>query len=172
MELGYFLRRFLAERAKDNPVGVEEVGQSIALAQEFGVGHHGEVDRLRLGARDDVGDPVAGAHGNRALVDDDQRLGHGAGDLLGCHAHVAEVRLAIHTGRGADRNEDKASVTQAFAIRSCKRKAPGTHVALDHFLQTGLVDRHLAGLEHGDLLFIDIHTDYGVPQIGKAGAGH
>jgi len=51
-------------------------------------------------------------------------------------------------------------------------ETPSVEVALDHGIEAGLVDGHLAGFEHLDLAFIDIDTDDMVAGIGQASAGN
>ncbi len=62
VQLRHLLGRIAVERAEHDPVGVHEVGEGRAFAQELGAGHHREGDRLGLVLADDVGHPVAGAH--------------------------------------------------------------------------------------------------------------
>jgi hypothetical protein len=49
---------------------------------------------------------------------------------------------------------------------------PGSHVALDDFLEAGLVDRNASVVEHLDLLRVQIETDHMVAHLGQAGARH
>ena len=53
-----------------------------------------------------------------------------------------------------------------------KRQPVLVLVAADHLLEARLVDRHLAGLERGDLRRVLVDADDGVPVFGEAGAQH
>ncbi len=90
--------------AQDDPVRLHEVVDRRALLEELGVGAdvHGEVGvGLDLGA-----DLRRGAHGHRALGDDDLLAVHGLADGA-CHRqHVLEVGGAVLAGGRAHGDED------------------------------------------------------------------
>ena len=50
-------------------------------------------------------------------------------------------------------------------------QAAGAHVAADHRLEAGLVDRHAAALQHVDLARVDVEAQHVVADLGEAGAG-
>jgi len=48
----------------------------------------------------------------------------------------------------------------------------GGDIRFDQFVQSGLVNRNLAGLESGDLAFIRVHAGDFDAEFGETGAGH
>jgi len=162
VKLGHRVRRHAILRAKHGAVRTHEVVDGRAFPQEFRAAHHGELDRARLGLADDVGHPVAGADRHGALVDDDQRMIHDAGNRLGGHAHVLQVGLAVDAFRRPHTDKDEFCVLERLLITGGKGQTPGADVALHHLLEARLVDRHDALLEAGDLLLVDVQGDHPV----------
>ena len=171
MQLRHLLGGVMVAAANHHAVGVEEIVNRRTFTRELGAGDHCELNRLGLAVLDDVGHPVARAHGHCALVDDDEGAVHGLGHAFGGHAHILEVSLAIDTAGRAHADEDEVGVGQCLVIGSGEAQPARTHVALDHLAQAGLINRHLPVAQHRDLLFADVNAGDGVAHVGKAGAG-
>src|SRR3954468_19184871 len=91
-----------------------------ALAQEFRIGHHGEIG-IRTGLTDDALDLVAGADRHGRLGNDDSVAVELARDLTRRLVNVGQIRMAIAASRrradsdktaSADRTAGAASVSK------------------------------------------------------------
>ena len=83
---------------------------------------------------------------------------------------MLQIGRAVLAGRRADSDElDRAVVDCARGVGG-EVQAPRGDIARDHGVQAGLVDRHAAGLEQGDLGRVHVQADDLVPHIGEAGA--
>ena len=87
---------------------------------------------------------LGGAHRHGALVDDDLVAVHRAGDVARHAEHVLQVGGAVFALWRADGDEDDARVADRLGQRRGERQPLFCTVAPDHFLEAGLVDRHLA----------------------------
>jgi hypothetical protein len=78
----------------DDAVGVEEVDDGGAFAEELGIGGHVEQFAGDAVSFDDAADPLVGVNGDRAFFNDDFVLIDGAGDFAGDRIDVGEVCAA------------------------------------------------------------------------------
>jgi len=87
---------------------------------------------------------------------------------------LTRVRALMEHGviRGFYADIDPLAVGHALLGIGCEAQSPHLEIALDHGIETGLMDRHLARLEHGDLAFVDIDADHLVAGIGQARTRH
>ncbi len=118
-------------------------------------------------APDDLADPRRGADRNRALVDDDLVAVHRAGNVARDGEHVLKVCRAVLAGGRSDGDENDLRVAHAPGERRRERQAFFGPVLPDDFLETGLIDRNLALLEHPDLRGILVHADDVVAVLGQ-----
>ena len=172
VELGHLLGRLAVQGAQHDAVGVHEVVDGRTLPQELGIGDDAEGDRLGLVLPDDVGHPVARAHGNGGLVDDDHRMVHHLGDGTGGHPHVAQIGLPIHALRRPHGDEDELRLPQRLLVGGGEGEPACFDVTPDHLLQPGLVDGHDPPFEPFDPFLVDVQTDDPIAQIGQARPGH
>ena len=87
-------------------VGMKEIGDGGALAQELRVGDDIEEVAGDAVALDRARDPLVGVDGNGAFFDDNLVAGERAGDLAGDGFDVGEVGVAGLALRRADGDED------------------------------------------------------------------
>ena len=93
-------------------------------------------------------------------------------DRAGYRQHVAQVRRAVLVGRRADRDDLEQAVGDRGLGVGREREPALVPVAGDHFVESRLVDRDLAGVQARDLGRIDIDADHVVAGVCQAGAGH
>ena len=92
------------------------------------------------------------------------------GDFAGGGIDERKIGIAVAaTGRSADRDEDRLCVRHR--CRQIRREGQPAiaHVLGDDLLQAGLVDRHDALFEPGDLGRVEIDADDVMAEIGEAG---
>ena len=89
--------------------------------------------------------PVGGAHGNRALVDDDFVIGHEAANIAGCRQHILHIRRTILVRWCPHRNELDRAVLHGACHIGGEVQAPGCHVAPHHVLQARLKNGNATG---------------------------
>jgi hypothetical protein len=172
VDFGQHLARPFVVGADNDAVGPLEILDRRAFAQEFGVGGDGE-PRRGAGFAQDALHLVAGAHRDGRLGDDDCRVPQILSDFLGHGVDEGEVRMAVAAPRGrAHRDEHRARAIQRAGKIGGERKPARRDVPDDQLFKSGLVNRHLAGIEPGDLGIVLVDADDIVPEIGKARARH
>ena len=154
-------------------VGLQEVPDGGAFAQELRVGGHVEGEVVLVVALHGLDDPVAGGHGDGGLLHDHRVVGHVLRHFLGNLFYSGQVGRTVLAGRGAHGYEHGfgavAAVVHAVLYRICEVQAPGFHVLLDDALQVILVDGHDPFLEQLDLGGVVVHADHAVADLGQAG---
>ena len=155
----------------DDAIRSLEVGDRRALAQELGV--RDDVDlQVRSRLATDAFDLVAGADRHRRLGDDHERAKGRPRHLGGGRIDIGQVGVPIAAPRRrADGDEGDLDVGDRAPQVRRERQAPVAHVALDKFLQPGLVDRHDAVVQSGDLARVAVDANDVVSEIGEAGPG-
>ena len=83
---------------------------------------------------------------------------------------MLQIGAAVFVGRRADGQKDQVAVCHALGRVGGEAQAASGLVALHDRRQAGLVDRHLAGLQRGDLGGVDVDAHHVVPHIGQHGA--
>src|SRR5690349_10010926 len=84
-----------------------------------------------------------------------------------------KVRKAIAPPRGrSDRDENSVGFGNRAAKFRRELQTACAHVEADHFVKTGLVNRHLSTHQRGDLAFVFVYTHDVVAKIGETGAGN
>ena len=156
--------------ADDDAVGVEEVGDGGALAQELGVGDDVEEAAGDAVALDGAADPLVGVDRDGGFFDDDLVAGEGAGNLAGDRFDVGEVCIAGLGLGGADGDEDGIALAGGLGEVGGETDA-GVAVTLEELREVVLVDEGVAGLEGCDLVFVVIDADDGVTDLGEADGG-
>ena len=115
---------------------------------------------------------VGGAHRHGRLGDHDLVLAHVLADGARHRQHIAQVRRTILIGRRAHRNQLELSVPHAFRGTGGEAQTTRIEIALDHRIEAGLMDGHLAPLQHGGLAFVDVHAHHMVAGIRQTRARH
>ncbi len=157
-------------RADDNPVGALEIADRSAFAEEFGVGDHGEA-MLRAALGEDPLDLVAGADGNGRFGHHHRVVRQARADFLGDRIDERQVGMAVAAAAwGADRDKDRLRAGDAFGEVGGEAQPSGVDVAGNQLVEPGLVDRHHALAQPGDLGLVLVDADHFVAEIGKAGA--
>src|SRR5262249_47933298 len=87
--------------------------------------------------------------------------------------HVAHVGSAVVLPLGgADRDEAYGRGLHGFGDVGRERQTALLDVALDQLLQAGLVNRHLAGPQARNLLFVDVDADDVVSALRETRPGN
>ena len=165
------LARARVVAADHDAVGMLEILDRRAFAQEFGVGHDLHVG---LGAQlpHDALDLVAGADRNGRFGDHDRGRRQQGRDLAHRLVNEAQIGVAVAAARrGADRDEHGIGPTDAV-VRDRKLEPAAADVAFNKLAQPGLEDRNLAAGERRDLGGILVDADHVVAEIGETGAGN
>ena len=93
------------------------------------------------------------------------------GDVAGGGKYRRQVSLATGLCRSADGDEDDAGVRHVVGKLRREPQA-GALVARHQFGKPRFVDRHLAGLQHGDLGGIAVDAGDGKTELGKTHPCH
>src|SRR6185436_16021892 len=94
-----------------------------------------------------------------------------AADRLGDTEHVLEIGRAVLVGRRADCDELKQAVLDAFRRVGREVDASSREIALQQLVETRLIDRRLAALEHLHLALVDVDAQDCVPDLREARTG-
>ena len=145
VDLGHDLARALVLGADDDAVGTLEVLDRRALAQEFGIGHDGEVG---VGPRlaDDALDLVAGSDRNGRFRDDHGKAVDAPRRSRAPprrHRRGRHVRRPAATACRPRRTRHRRSRT-GFGKLGREGQPLLVHIAGDDLVEARLVDRHLA----------------------------
>ena len=171
VEAPHQLARALIVGADEHPVGVHEVLDRGALAQELGIGADGEVavgtDRaqtpLDLAARSDRNCRLR--HDHREVVEVRGEIFHRAVD-------VGEIRVAVAAAHGrADREQHDVGALHRAREVVGEQEALGLHVAGEQIVEARLVDRRVAGLELGQPVRVLVDARHRPAELGEAGGG-
>jgi len=172
VDLRHHLRRALVLDADHHPVGLHEILDRRALAQELGVGGNVEL-RLRVGLGDHLLHLPVGAHRHGGFGHHHGIAGQRPGDLLRGGHHIGQIRMAVAAPcRGADGDEHRLGAIHRGGQIGGEAEPPRLHVLLHQLLQPRLVDRHLARLQPGDLARVLVDADHVMAEIRKTDAGH
>ena len=115
IDLAHHFARPLIFDADDDAVRPFEIIDRRALAQELGIGDHGEVASGR-GLADDALHLVARAHGHGGFGDHDREAIEGGRNLLRGLEDIGQVCMAVAAARGrAHRNEDRIRIAHGGA---------------------------------------------------------
>ncbi len=172
VELRHHLLGALVRGADDDAVGMLEVLDRRALAQEFRVRHHRDVGvGPRLG--DDPLDLVAGPDRHGRFGDDDGETRHRGRDLARGHVDVAEVGMAVAAPRRrADRDEHRLGLGDRPGEVGGEIEPLLAHIGGDQAIEVRLEDGNVAVAQPRDLGGILVDAGDLMTEIGKACPGH
>ena len=162
--------RSLAVASDDDAVGLHEIWHRATFAEELWIADDVEFGARLVIAADRVGDFLAGLYGDGALVNNDPILAglENGGDFPGNLLDVRKIDAAVGLWwRGNSNKNDFGVVHSLFGVGR-ELEALCCHVAMNQFLKTWLVDRHLASQELIDFFFIVIDADDGVSDLSEA----
>ena len=129
--------------ADDDAVGFHEVLDAVALGEEVGVAGDVKLDvgsALLEGLGDDFGDLQGRTYRDCRLDDKHAVLGDVLPEVLGNVKDGAQVGRAVLIGGGVDGAEDKVLVDKALFIVAQEREPLVVDVAVDHVVQSRLID--------------------------------
>ena len=175
VEIPHDRHRGVVVGADHHSVGPQEVVDRGALAQELRVRRHAESHRPPLFLElllDDVTHAIGGAHGHRALGNDDLVAIHRMGDFLSHLFYGTEIGGAVRSRGSLHGDEDHERRTDRGGGVRGEGEASGAHVALHELLETGLVDGHLAPVEGRNLLAVLVGADHLQSEFREAGSRH
>ena len=150
--------------ADDDAVGLAEVRDRRALAQEFGVrdvAHVLTAARIKLGA-----DATTGADGHGGLHHQNRPLGT-RGQRVDDGLHARQVGIA--RGSRWCVNADDRDARLAEHVLHVERERQTLGVALEQFRHARLMDGNLAALKHLNALRDDVTAHDGMAELGKTG---
>ena len=157
--------------ADDDAVGVQEVADGLALAQELGIRRHGHALGARAGFRQHALHEPRRADRDGRLVDDHGVGRQHRGDLPGDRLDEREVGGAVGALGGLDAQEnDLGGLGRGRGADDELEPACG-EALLDQLGQTELEDGNLALLQARDPLGVDVGAEDVVPEMGEAGRG-
>jgi hypothetical protein len=168
--------RNVGRAAQHDAVRTHEVFHGRAFLQELGVRHHRELQVFQ----------TARASSSRITALTRSPVPTGTVDLstttlkpVMCRpilraaaSTYLQVGRAVFVRRRAHGDELHVGMFDAGGNIGRERQAAGRAVAVDQLLQARFVDRHAAGIQQRDLLFVDIEAEHGVAEFGQTGAGH
>ena len=170
IDLGHHLACPFIIGADHDAIGMLEVLNGGTLAEEFRIGHDGDVG-IRPHFMDDARDLVAGAHRHRRFGDDHRETINRLGDLARGRVDVGEIGMTVPApGRRADRNENCIGRSNGLCQLQREDEAPGPRVARDELIEPGLEDRRFANAQERDFFRVLVDANDLVAEIGKTGA--
>ncbi len=105
------------DRAKNNPIRVHEIIDRRALAQEFGVGNHAELQRIPVAAAvDHIRYPVTGSYRHCGFIDHQDGLLNMICDRFCSRANVLQISFTITAGWRTHSNERVFCAVEGFFI--------------------------------------------------------
>ena len=163
----------LAVAADDDAVGLHQVWHGAAFTQELGIADDIKLRTAFVVAADRFGDLLAGFHRHGALIHNHAVLTglEDGGDFAGDFLDVGKIDAAISLGRSRHSNENNIRAIHAFFGAGGEMQALRGDIAVDQFLEAGLVDRHFAGAELGDLFLIVVDANHIVADFREARPG-
>ena len=171
IEFLHHLARALVLHADHDAVRMLEVLDRGALAQEFRIGHDGDVG-VRIRLADDALDLVAGPDRHRRFRDHDGESVQLGRDLARGRVDMAEVRMPVAAPRRrSDRDEHRVGIAHRLLQRAFEGEPACLHVRGHELRQSGLEDRDDAARQRRDLVLVGIDANHLMPEIRKAGAG-
>ena len=155
------------ERADDDTVRAREIGDGAALGEELRVRDVADVGQAPcVEARPHV---RARADGHGALHHHDRPSGHVFRQLVDHRPDGGEVGVARLGRRRPDRHVQELRAVDR--LPHVEREADPVAIALEHFVEPGLVDGHLARPEALDPIREDVADHHLVPEVGEARTG-
>ena len=171
IKLRHHLPRARIVAADHDTIGMLEVADGGALAQEFRIGHHRAVG---VGPRfaDDALDLVAGADRHGGLGDDHGEAVERGGDFARGFMNEGQVCVAVAAARGrADGDEHRVGGFDRAGEIVAEFQPPGARIGGNQIVEPRLVDRHLAARQRRHLAGVLVDASHLMAEIGKAGPG-
>ena len=171
--LGVFSRCAVLGESVDDAVGMEGVGDGVALAQELRVPRQQHIFTAGL---QPLGEPLRGADRNRRLAHHQRRSAGSGGKVLddgvdGC-VDLAEVRSQpARQLRGADPDEDQVGVGEASRVGG-EIHSTGCDCPRQDLGETRLVERGLALRQLGNPVLVHVESHDVVADLRHAGRVH
>ena len=153
--------------ANYDAIGIEEVGDRRAFAQELRIGGNIEQAGGSAVEQHDLAHPFTGVHRHGALTNDDFVLLDGRRNFARDRFNVGKIGLAIDVGGSAYCDEDRLSFADRISQRIGKQE-PVAAVALEQLGHVLLVNRAFASLQGLILHGIVVDQNDIVAQLGKA----
>src|SRR5581483_9821196 len=164
--------RALRTHADDDAVGLHQVLDGEAFAQELRVAYDIEFDFGFAIALDGFGDFIARFDRDGAFVDNDFITGHGGSDLARNLLDEAQVDGTILQGRSWHRDENHVRVLNPLRGAGGEPEPPVGSVLFDQLLEAGFVNGDAALLQSFDLGSVVVDANDLVANLGKAGASY
>ena len=152
--------------ADHDAIGVEEVVDRGALAEELRVGH----DR-HVGALQHPLDHPRRTDRHGRLVDHHRPRSQDRRDLTRCRLDVGEVGAAVLVLRRGHAQEHDVGVRRRARGADHEPQAPGGDGVGDELVEPVLDDRDLPRFEPCHLVLVDVGADDVEPEMGEARAG-
>lgn len=161
----------VAVGTNDDAIGMEEVGDGSAFAEELRIGDDVEQMACDAIAFHGAADPLVGIDRDRALFDDDLVAGKRPCDLAGDRFNVGEVGIAVLALRSANGNKDSLAFTRGFGEIGHEANF-GVAVALQEFRKVVLVDKRIAALKGFDFALVIIDTNDVMAHLSETDGSH
>ncbi len=135
--------RAIAIRSNNDSVRIHEVGDGASFPEKFRIADDVKIDAGLVVSSDRFRDLFAGLNRHGALVDDDSIFLENLGDLARNSFDVGEVHAAVGLRRRGNRDENNLGMLNAIFDAVRKAQPARGNVAMNDFLQAGLVNRNL-----------------------------
>ena len=165
-------QRAIAIRSDNDSIRIHQVGDRASFPEKLRIADYIEIDACLVISPDCFRHLFPGFDWYGALVDDDAIFFQHLSDFARDTFDVGEVHAAVWLrGRG---NCDENNLRMVNAVFDAGRKAQSAcgNVALNQFLETGLVDRYLPTPQAINFFLVVVYADDIVADIGQASAGH
>jgi hypothetical protein len=157
--------------ADHDAVGMLEILDGGAFAQEFQIGHHREF-RLRLCFANDALDLIAGADRHGRLGDHHRGAAERGRDLARGVIDEAQIGMAIAAPRRrTDRDEHRVGAFDRAGQIVGEFQPTGARIGGDQFHEPRVVNRHFATQQSSDFSRVLVDTGHVVAKVSEAGPG-
>src|SRR5271165_2640901 len=165
-------QRAIAIRSDNDSIWIHEVGDSASFPEKFRIADHIKINACLVISPDRLRHLFPGLDRNGALVDDDAIFLEYLGDLARNSFDVGEVHAAVWLRWSGDSNENNLGMLNAIFDAVRKTQPARGNVAMNDFVQPGLVDRYMPALQGVDLSLVVVYADNTMADIGQAGTSH
>jgi hypothetical protein len=161
----------LVAATDDDAIGMFEIPNCGALAQEFGVRYHCDIG-IRPRLANQALNLVTSTDRHRGFSDNNGESIEGCRDLPGRCIDVTQIRVSVTASRRrADGNQHGVGPTNCVGGIGGKGKAPLLDIRCHNMLEVRLENRYLATLQSHDFVGVTVNTGDVVAKVSKASTG-
>src|SRR6266516_6376466 len=156
----------------DNAIRTHQIRYRTAFAQKFGVADHIEVSAMAVVSFNRFGHFLARFYGHCALVNDHTIISQNSGDFSRNFFKKTQIDIAIGLLRSRHGDEDDLRVVYSLLNAAGETQPTRRDVTVNNLFKSRFINRHLAGLQLFDLLWVVIDANDVMADISETSACH